>query len=380
MIKRIERADGTRFQVYERRNGRKVYVGTYESNRAAQEAEEDFRATQRKIDRGELPPEVDNKRTLKNATDEWLKSLEASKSRSHRAYAEFLRYQVLPSLGEVAIARITKPIVMRWRDDLTTKYAPTSINSALACLSSAFSYFVDRGWVPTNPCHGVKLIEVIDRAYNWIKTRGELERLLSVCPDELRDLIAVAVGTGLRLDELLHLTWDDVDLSGRLLTIQRGRQGTVKGGRLRHVPILDSVLPVLQNRALRRAGAMIVFPGRKGAVRTKTPVQVAYKSALRRAGLDTKLRWHDLRHTCASWWVMSGGDIFRLSKMLGHANVKITQKTYAHLAPEAWQQDYHRLAFHCPSEPAKVYEFARDENGKMAGKRAIAPAPLLVAV
>jgi integrase len=379
MIKRIERSGGTRFQVYGQRNRRKVYVGTYDSRREAEAAERRHVVTQEQIEAGELPPEVDEKRTLKAGTDEWLESLEASKSRSHRAYSEFLKYQILPELGSVAISRINKPMVMRWRDSLATKYAASTVNSALACLSSTFSYFVDRQWVPVNPCHGVKLLEVRDRAYNWIKTRGELERLLSVCTDDLRDMVAIAVGSGLRLDELLHLAWDDVDLASRLLTIQRGRQGTVKGGRIRHVPILDSVLPVLQARALKRAGAFYVFPGKAGEVRTRTPVQVAFKSALRRAGLDTKVRWHDLRHTCASWWVLSGGDIFRLSRMLGHASVSITQKTYAHLAPEAWQQDYHRLSFHCPSEPAKVYEIMRDENGKLAGKRAIGPALALTA-
>lgn len=374
MIRRIERTDGTRFQVYGQRGGKKAYVGTYDSKREAEAAERRYVVLQEQIDAGELPPEVDTKRTLTAALDEWLESLKASKARSHRAYSEFAKYQIKPRLGSVAIARITKPMVMQWRDDLSDKYAASSINSALGCLSSAFSYFVDRQWVPSNPCRGVKQCEVQDRAYNWLKTRGELERLLGVCPDELRDMIAVAVGTGLRLDELLHLAWDDVDMSARLLTVQRGRQGTVKGGRIRHVPILDSVLPVLQARALKRAGAMFVFPGKsKEKARRREPVQVAFKHALRRAGLDVRLRWHDLRHTCASWWVLSGGDIFRLSKMLGHANVSITQKTYAHLAPEAWQQDYHRLAFHCPSSPAKVYEFKRDENGKLAGRAVVLP-------
>lgn len=371
MIKRVERADGTRFQVYGQRAGRKVYVGTYDSKREAIAAEEDHRVTQRKIDAGELPPGLDDRRTLGEALDEWLRSLQASRSRSHRPYSEFVRYQIRPYLGDASLARLGKPQIMRWRDDLTTRYAATSVNSALAALSSALSHFVDRGWIPVNPCHGVRQVSIAERAYNWIKTRAELERLLLHCADELRDLVAVAVGTGLRLDELLHLGWDDVDLGRRLLTIQRGRQGTVKSGRIRHVPILDSVLPVLQRRALRRAGAVFVFPGKEGRVRAKVPVQVAYKQALKRAGLDTKLRWHDLRHTCASWWVMDGGDIFRLSRMLGHASVQITQKTYAHLAPEAWQQDYHRLAFRVPDEPARVVEFVRDENGKLAGRRSV---------
>jgi integrase len=77
--------------------------------------------------------------------------------------------------------------------------------------------------------------------------------------------------------------------------------------------------------------------------------------------------------------VLGGGDIFRLSRLLGHASVKITQQTYAHLAPEAWQQDYHRLAFHVPSAPAKLYEFRRDEHGKLAGRTVVAPSNLAAA-
>jgi integrase len=368
MIRRIPRAGGDRFQVYGQRAGKKCYVGTYDSRREAQSAERRHVVTQEQIAAGELPPEVDQKRTLAASLDAWLASLAAGKARSHRAYSEFVRYQIAPRLGTVVLANVGKPQVMRWRDELIGKYAPSTVNSALACLSAAFTDFVDRGWVATNPCFGVRQLEVPTRAYNWIKTRPELERLLLTCPDELRDMVAIAVGTCMRLDEMLHLAWDDVDLEARLITIQRGRQGTVKGGRIRHVPILDAVLPVLRQRALRRAGAFLVFPGSGGA---KTPAQCAFKAALRRAGLDTSLRWHDLRHTGASWWVLSGGDIFRLSRILGHSSVTITQRVYAHLAPEAWQQDYHRLAFRVPSEPARVYEILRDEHGKLAGRRPI---------
>lgn len=371
MIKRVPRADGDRWQAYGRRDGKKVYVGTYDSEKAAKLALEEHRVTTRKIDAGELPPEVDERLALNVAVEKWLASLEKNGSRSHRAYAEFMRYQVLPTLGPVAIARITKARVLAWRDSLTSEYSARTVNSALGALSAAFASFVDRGLVPSNPCRGVKLLEVLDRDYNWLKTRAELERLLLNCADELRDMVAVAIGTGMRLDELLHLAWDDVDLQARLITVQRGRQGTVKSGRLRHVPILDAVLPVLQARHLKRGGSFLVFPGKGGEVRAKTPVQCAYKAALKRAGLDTRLRWHDLRHTCASWWVISGGDIFRLSRLLGHSSVQITQRTYAHLAPDAWQQDYHRLAFHVPHEPAKVVAFVSGERGKLAGRRAL---------
>jgi integrase len=370
MIKKVDRSDGERFQVYSRAAGKKVYVGTYESRREAVAAERRHVVTQEQIAAGELPPEIDLRRSLKEATDAWLDALKASKSRSHRVYSELLHYQILPTLADVPIAKLAKARIVTWRDATTAKYAATTVNAALGCFSSACSWFVEQQWLASNPCHGVEQAQVLPRAYGWIKTRGELERLLGVCPDELRDMIAIGVGTMLRLDEMLHLHWDDIDLAARLITVQRGRQGAPKNGHIRHVPILDSILPVLRRRALARGGSALVFPGKKGAVRTKTPVQVAFKSALRRAGMDTTTRWHDLRHTGASWWVMSGGDIFRLSKLLGHRDVKITQKTYAHLAPEAWQQDYGRLSFHCPSEPAQVYEVRFDDRGKLAGKTA----------
>lgn len=88
--------------------------------------------------------------------------------------------------------------------------------------------------------------------------------------------------------------------------------------------------------------------------------------------MDEMLVWHGLRHTGASWWGMSGGGIFRLSKLMGHADVKSTQKTQVHLAPEAWHQTPTRLAFHVPSEAARGFEIIRDERGKLARRRSIA--------
>jgi integrase len=177
----------------------------------------------------------------------------------------------------------------------------------------------------------------------------------------------VAAGAGLRLDEVLHLQWADVDIERRLIAVHRGRKRTVKSGKARRVPILNALLPVLRERALKRAGAEIVFPGKDGRVRSKPGVQSAYKLAVHRAGLNAKLRFHDLRHTFASHWVLDGGDIFRLSKILGHSSVVMTQKFYAHLAPDAWEQDYGRVSFVVPAE-APVYEFKRNVSGRLTDR------------
>jgi integrase len=178
-------------------------------------------------------------------------------------------------------------------------------------------------------------------------------------------MVAIAVGTCMRLDEMLHLAWDDVDLESRLITIQRGRQGAVKGGRIRHVPILDSLLPVLRQRALRRAGAFLVFPGVGGRARAKTPVQCGSEACGPRQQAA-------VARPPAHRGELVGAQRRRHLPAVAAPRPRqhtITQKVYAHLAPEAWQQDYHRLAFRVPSEPAKVYEVRRDEHGKLAGRR-----------
>lgn len=371
MIRRVERAEGTRFQVYGKSDGKTVYVGTRDSLRDAKDLDEEHRSDQRKIKRGELAPNTSTKRTLKEGLDLWLAAIKDS--RSHRPYSEFVKYQIEPELGALKISSITSAHIARWTATIGKRYAPQTVNSARGCLSSAFEWFIQPNeWLKINPCRGVAQTEVPDRQYNWIKTRGELERLLLGCSDDLRDMIAVSVGTAVRIGELLALTWDDVSFDTRLITIQRGSPtGLPKGGRIRQVPILDSALPVLRARALKRGGSVLVFPGKGGKHRAQTPVTCAFKSALKRAQMDTSLRWHDLRHTSASWWVMSGGDIFRLSKLMGHRDVKVTTKTYAHLAPEAWSQDYARLAFSAPSEPGKVYEIRRDDRGKLAGRSSV---------
>jgi hypothetical protein len=103
-----------------------------------------------------------------------------------------------------------------------------------------------------------------------------------------------------------------------------------------------------------------------------------------RVAASSVLRWRDARGRVQRQWVVAtnagarrrpcgepdaGRCIFRLSKILGHSSVKITQDAYAHIAPQAWEQDYGRVAFHVPSEPAKIYALNRDAtSGRIVGR------------
>ncbi len=377
MIRRRARDGAVRFEVEYKRTGRRFYVGSYPTEREAREAEQDFAATRRRIERGELPELVDVRRTFRAASEEWLEALERRKSRSTEIYRKRLRLYLWREFGNVALTDLAKQMIIAFRDRMARKLAPATVNSLLICLSGSFTHFAERQWIDKNPCRGVKPVPDPESDYRWIHTREEMTRLLTACAGDLRPIVALTLATGLRLDEVLHLEWSDVDLTARLLTVHRGRQGTTKSGKMRRVPILDSVLPMLREMALKRGGDRLVFPSPrgkgKGGPRTKPGVWEIYKLALKRAGLDPELRFHDLRHTFASHWVMDGGDIFKLSRILGHSDVKMTLR-YAHLAPTAFEPDYGRLAFMLPTERAVVRLPVRGANGRLIGTASVIPA------
>ena len=161
----------------------------------------------------------------------------------------------------------------------------------------------------------------------------------------------------MRAGELAGLRWDDVNFETRLITVQRSFDGPTKAGDVRYVPLLDVLLPVLRQWRLRSPG-QLVFPNERGGMHCESArvFQEIFHRVLDTAGFpkvekNGKLRryivFHDLRHTFASHWVMGGGDVFKLQKILGHKDIKMTMR-YAHLAPAAYAADFGRLGFEPP--------------------------------
>ncbi len=145
--------------------------------------------------------------------------------------------------------------------------------------------------------------------------------------------------------------WSLVDLDRRLITVARSFDKTTKTQRIRRVPILDPLLPMLRQWKIRCAPSegQWAFPNRKGnmhAPRARVFKEI-YHRTLQRSGIGSHhpsrhLTYHDLRHTFASLWVQNGGDLFRLQKILGHRDVHMTLR-HAHLSPDVFANDYDRL-------------------------------------
>lgn len=174
--------------------------------------------------------------------------------------------------------------------------------------------------------------------------REEIQRLLDACRESqnpyLHAIVTIAVHTGMRLGEILGLTWDRVDFSRGVIVLVQ-----TKGGEPRDVPMSMAVHEALS--ALRQERATGGGKPPSGLVFCKSngtawgQIRTAFTVALRKARI-TKFRFHDLRHTCASWLVMDGASLMEVKELLGHADLKMTLR-YAHLAPERLREAVGRL-------------------------------------
>ncbi len=161
-------------------------------------------------------------------------------------------------------------------------------------------------------------------------------------------LYMTALYTGMRAGELAGLQWADVDFNTRLITVQRSFEGPTKSDEVRRVPIVDALLEPLKRwkvRHPRQAG--LHQPRRKHARQERAhfpgdPASRARESRFPKGQRGERerhyIRFHDLRHTFASHWVMNGGDLYKLQAVLGHESAKMTQR-YAHLRPDAFKAE-----------------------------------------
>jgi integrase len=218
-----------------------------------------------------------------------------------------------------------------------------TVVNALALLRRALADAADEGLIPSNPALGVSVPRVarLDEPWTFL-VAYEVERLLGLpLRDEQRSIFTTAIFTGLRGGELWGLRWRDVRLAGDRpeLHVCRSYRGPTKSGKTRHVPLLAPALEALRAwKALRPGvGDALVFPAGGGGCHAEG-FDAGLLRALRLAGVERRVRFHDLRHTCASHLVMGtwAPRPLRLEAVktwLGHSTLTVTER-YAHLGPD----------------------------------------------
>jgi integrase len=231
-------------------------------------------------------------------------------------------------LGHLRLEQLTPARLTACRERLAETRAPATVNRYLAVLSHACTVASQEwGWLEASPLRRVRRLREPQGRVRWLDD-AERQRLLDACTQSpnrlLLPVVVLALATGARKQELLGLTWREVDLRrARLLLL------VTKTGARRSVPLTGRALTELQTLAkVRRLDTALVFPGRDG--RAPLDLRHAWQQAVRQAGLSD-FRFHDLRHCCASYLAMHGASLVEIAEVLGHKTLQMV-KRYAHLA------------------------------------------------
>lgn len=316
------------------------------------EAVEALRGKQAEADlaRAGVTPQAPPSHSFEELIEQW--KVEKHAKRSLKDDEGRIRIHLQPAFGGLALIEITAPRITRFKRDLARRVQVQTARHVLGLLRGMLRFAVHQGWLVAAP--RVQLPTIEERDYQWLRTEDEMRRLLEAAQAHsytgLFELYATALYTGMRAGELAGLRWSDVDLDRRLITVQRSFDKPAKSKKIRRVPIVDPLLPVLRAWKLRGASAELVFPNERGNMHVSNAraMHQIFHACLESAEI-ARIRFHDLRHTFASHYMLRGGSLFKLQKILGHSSIVMTQR-YAHLSPEAFQEDWGRLGDVRPQE------------------------------
>jgi integrase len=207
-----------------------------------------------------------------------------------------------------------------------------TINRTLALLRAILRR-AERKWRWLERAPAVCLLPEPRQRIRWL-TKNEAERLLAELPDHLADMAQFSLATGLRESNVTGLCWSQVDLERRVAWIHPDQ---AKARRAIGVPLNNDAVAVLGRWEGRHPERVFAYAKpRKGRSPEWVPIaetnSAAWYKALKRAGIEN-FRWHDLRHTWASWHVQNGTPLYVLQELGGWASFAMVQR-YAHLAPE----------------------------------------------
>jgi len=207
-----------------------------------------------------------------------------------------------------------------------TKRSIYSARKDLINIKSFFRYALERKYIKENPCIGIKQYKIPEKQPIYF-SKEEYDKLLSVIEDkEMKDLVITAANTGLRLMELLNLSWKQINISRRSIILDNSTHIT-KSKRIRTIPINNNILNILiEMKSNSKSDKVFSYEGRNADIYTS----IAFKKYVIKAELNPKLHFHSLRHSFASWLIQSGISIYIVSKLLGHSDIKTTE-IYSHL-------------------------------------------------
>jgi integrase len=354
MAKVKSRANGDG-DVYPRRNKdgkitsyRGAYVGPdgkrrYVSGRNKEEARNKLRRARGDAERG-LVADGGNV-TLSAYLTRWLnESVRGSvKPITHDSYTMLVEKHIVTALGNVKLSKLTPAHLQGfYRAKLDSGLSPRTVQYIHVVIHRALKQALRWGLVTRNVAEAVDPPRVPKKDVTPLtpeQARAFIEAA-SEAGDRLEALYVIAIHTGMRQGELFNLRWDDVDLDAGVLRVR----GTKTARSRRTVTLSETALEALRSHLERqlgeidKAGSLWRENGLVFATEIGTPLnrhnvtQRSFKPLLERAGLP-QIRFHDLRHTCATILLSQGVHAKYVQELLGQATIAITLDTYSHVLP-----------------------------------------------
>lgn len=290
---------------------------------------------------------------LSEFVQRWItKKVDVTNSiRTKEAYLCDLNNHILPLLGHKGIGHISEECAGELIGIMKDKgLGNRTCNKVLIVLKTVLNDAVKWKYIPQSPIHAYKELKVQERP-DFFLSKLQIDQLLIAShSEEIEYLLIATLNTGMRLGEVLGLCWDRVNLNEGYLEVTRtltrhGLSETTKTNSKRTIylnPVLHEVFKKLWHQ---QKNPQYVFVKPNGLpFDINHMVQREFKNVLIKAKLPTSIRFHDLRHTFASQFVMAGGKIEVLQKLLGHKTIEMTQR-YAHLAKEVMKEASNVVTF-----------------------------------
>lgn len=257
--------------------------------------------------------------TWEDAARQWIK--ETQHKRTHVEDVAKLKW-----IGEhwrgILLSDVSRDAIRLLADRKGIDASSATVNRYLA-LIRAILRRAWREWEWLDRVPHVRLLPELKRRIRWLPP-DSARHLLEELPDHLRDAVLFALATGLRHSNVAGLKWDQVDLRRRVAWVYADQ---TKNGEDLSISLNDVAMEVLRRRKGMHSRYVFTYRGRPVARLNST----AFGNALKRAGIEN-FRWHDLRHTWASWLVQEGVPLFALQEMGGWKTAAMVRR-YAHLSP-----------------------------------------------
>ncbi|MFZ2310673.1 MAG: site-specific integrase [Patescibacteria group bacterium] len=242
-----------------------------------------------------------------------------------------LSSHLVPYFGKYQLTDIRSLSIEEYKTYKLKKcYNPKSINNHLSVLAKCLRTALD--WEITKTVPRIKMLKSQPNKFDHL-TQEESEQLLSTATGKWHDMILTALYTGVRIGELLALSWEDVNLKDKVLTVKNsfsaGILSSTKSNRIRYIPLVDELCELLESLQ-QDTGFIFIDPENNNYPSPEACRRnlgwICEKANLRHIG------WHTLRHTFASRLAANSINIIAIKDLMGHSEIRTTMR-YVHLAP-----------------------------------------------